>query len=344
MLPTLTDIASAAGVSAATVDRVMNAREGVRAPTRAHVLAVAQRLGHPGLTGSQASGAEPRQAALPVRIAMLLPQGTNAFIHELAEQVRQQIPRMQGVSVTVETLAGFDPAILSARLAALQGTVDGVALVAIDHPVVREALAGLIRSGTHVVTLVSDIHNVPRLAYIGIDNAQAGRLAGYVLGRFLGKGQSAKVALFAGSLAYRGHQEREMGFRQILAEEFPTFTLAALREVHEDRDKAYAETLALLDRQPDLAAIYNAGGATAGIARALKDRGRNTDIVFVAHEALEANKALLLDGTLDAVIDQNPRVEVRETLQALIQATRGIPCTAIPPRLQIVFRENLPMV
>ena len=339
MLPTLTEIARAAGVSAATVDRVMNARDGVRVPTRAHVLAVALRLGHPGPPADIAPFATPR----PVRIALLLPQGTNAFIRELAEQAHRQATHLPGVTVEVETLAGFDPAVLSARIAALQGKVDGVALVAIDHPLVREALMATIRAGTHVVTLASDIHNLPRLAYVGIDNAQAGRLAGYMVGRFLGKSRPAKVALFAGSLAYRGHQEREMGFRQIMAEEFPRFTIADLREVQESREKAYVETLALLDRQPDLAAIYNAGGATAGIARALKDRGRSADMVFVAHEALAANKALLLDGTLDAVIDQNPRVEVRETLAALVCASRGIPHTLNPPRLQIVFRENLPM-
>lgn len=336
MLPTLTEIARAAGVSAATVDRVMNERDGVRAPTRAHVLAVAQRLGHPGLQ-------TPAKDPTPVHLAVLLPEGTNAFIRELAEQTRHQAALLPGVTVQVETLSGFDPAVLSARLAALQGTVNGVALVAIDHPVVREALTTTIRAGTPVVTLASDILHVPRLAYIGIDNAQAGRLAGYVLGRFLGKARPASVALFAGSLAYRGHLEREMGFRQILAEDFPAFTILDLREVHEDRDKAFTETLALLDRQPDLAAIYNAGGATAGIARALKDRGRDTDIVFVAHEALAGNKALLLDGTLDAVIDQNPRVEVREMLAVLVNAGRGIPHTTTPPRLQIVFRENLPL-
>jgi LacI family transcriptional regulator len=35
-------------------------------------------------------------------------------------------------------------------------------------------------------------------------------------------------------------------------------------------------------------------------------------VVFVCHEATESNKAFLLDGTVDAVIDQNPRVEARE--------------------------------
>ncbi len=133
-----------------------------------------------------------------------------------------------------------------------------------------------------------------------------------------------------------------MGFRQVIAEEFAHLAVLARREVHEDRGRAHAETLALLDRHPGLVAIYNAGGATAGIARALKERGRAGDVVLVAHEATAGNKALLLDGTLDAVIDQNPRVEAREALMALAGAARGTPHDIVAPRLQIVMRENLP--
>ena len=46
MRSTLTDIAREAGVSPATVDRVLNNRAGVRARTREVVLETAQRLGY----------------------------------------------------------------------------------------------------------------------------------------------------------------------------------------------------------------------------------------------------------------------------------------------------------
>ena len=94
-------------------------------------------------------------------------------------------------------------------------------VIALDHPIVREAIRSLAEEGVKVVTLATDILHVPRVAYVGIDNRAAGRLAGYLLSRFIGAQAEAKVALFAGSLSYRGHQEREMGFRHILAEEIP---------------------------------------------------------------------------------------------------------------------------
>ncbi|MCC6204123.1 MAG: substrate-binding domain-containing protein, partial [Hyphomicrobiales bacterium] len=90
------------------------------------------------------------------------------------------------------------------------------------------------------------------------------------------------------------------------------------------------------------AAIYNIGAGNPGIARALKERGRQHSVVFVGHEATEGTRELLLDGTLDAVIDQNPRVEAREALNILTQSVRGLPFDPHPPRLQAIFRENIP--
>lgn len=332
MRATLSDIATQAQVSAATVDRVLNERPNVSERTRAHVMAVARRLGY--------LPPDPAHDAPPVRLSFLFPAGTNAFINDLADQATRQAALLPGVTVDIHRMQGLKPEHLAETLRAEDA--DGVAVVALNHPSVRDAIRALNGRRIPVVTLASDIPGAPRLAYIGIDNGQAGRLAGQVVGRFLG-GARGKVALFAGTLGYRGHQEREMGFRQILSEDFPNLDIVELRESREDRDRAQAEVLALLDRHPDLAGIYNAGGATMGVARALLSAGRANDIVFVAHEVTPDKRRLILNGTLDAVIDQNARVEIRETLAVLSHAARGQAYRAVSPRLQLILRENLPV-
>jgi LacI family transcriptional regulator len=64
--------------------------------------------------------------------------------------------------------------------------------------------------------------------------------------------------------------------------------------------------------------------------------------VYVAHELTAQNRARLLDGAIDAAIDQNPRVEAREALNILSQSIKCLPYDYHPPRLQIIFRENIP--
>jgi LacI family transcriptional regulator len=329
---TLQDVAQAAGLSPATVDRVLNGRDGVRGRTRDIVIETARRLGYI---------ADAPQGAGQIALTFLLPAGTNTFIDSLHRQIAAQAATRPDLAVTVERTQGFNPQTLAARLMDLRGQTQGIGLIAQDHPLVREAIRALAAQQIHVVTLASDIQNVPRLAYVGIDNRQAGRLAGQLMGRLLPP-QPAKAALFAGSLAYRGHEEREMGFRHILRDEFPHIQILELREIMDDRQKALEETRALLHQHPDLAAIYNVGGGTSGIALELQARDLARRVVLIGHEATENNKRLLLDGTVDAVIDQNPRVEAREALNLLTAAARGQPYAYVPPRLQLVLKENLP--
>lgn len=331
------DIAREAGVSPATVDRVLNNREGVRERTRKAVLDTARRLGYVPAQDDEQPDPDP-----VIRLDFVLPAGTNTFIANLLDQIVSQGDRRDGVDVHVHSIEGFSPDSLARKLDALVGTTQGVGLIALDHPTVREAMRELTSAGVPIVTLASDIHHVPRLGYVGIDNRAAGRLAGYLLGRLLGKGTKRKIALFAGSLSYRGHEEREMGFRHVIAEEFHDLEIVELREIRDDRQRAYEETASLLKRHSDLSAIYNIGAGNAGIGQALKEAGIASSVIFVGHELTDGTKRFLLDGTMDAVIDQNPRVEAREAISMLKNAVLGRTFDYHPPRLQVIFRENIP--
>jgi LacI family transcriptional regulator len=341
---TLNDVAREAGVSTATVDRALNNRSGVRGRTREIVVDTARKLGYISGPSANASDADATRDLATIRLEFVLPEGPNMFIRTLQGQLEAHAAVHQDVKARITTIEGFNPDRLAAALAELDGGAHGVGIIALDHPTVREAIRRLSEAGVKVVTLVSDILHVPRVAYVGIDNRAAGRLAGYILGRFLGPSERRKVALFAGSLSYRGHEEREMGFRHIVKEEFPNLEIVELREMRDDEETAFSEATQLLQRHRDLAGVYNIGAGNEGIARALKVFPAHGQIVYVAHELTAHNRARLLDGTLHAVIDQNPRVEAREALNILTQCARNLPYDYDPPRLQIIFRENIPEI
>lgn len=334
---TLMDIARAAGVSPATVDRVLNNRDGVRERTRQIVLDTARQLGYLGGSDQTAEMSGAR-----LRLDFVLPAGTNAFIANLLQQIVTQGALHADLEVHVHSIEGFNPESLAQQLDNLIGKTQGIGVIALDHPTAREAMRRMAASGVPIVTLTSDILHVPRFGYVGIDNRAGGRLAGYLLGRLLGSVSKCKIALFAGSLSYRGHEEREMGFRHIIAEEFSNIEIVELREIRDDRKRAYDETVSLLKRYPDLRGIYNIGAGNAGIGQALEDAGLAAQVVFVGHELTDSTRHFLLNGTMDAVIDQNPRVEAREALAMLKGAIQGKDPNYHPPRLQVIFRENIP--
>ena len=337
---TIVEIARAAGVSTATVDRTLNNRPGVKARTRSQVIDAAIRLGYL----PEHRGASPLHAGTMVGIDFVLPGGTNTFLKVLAEHLAAMAARASDAEIRIHRIDDFDPEALARKLAELKGRTDAIGVLPLDHPLVREAIREVVAGGVPVLTMVTDISNVSRLGYVGIDNRAAGRLAGHLLGRLM-RPEGREVALFAGSLSYRGHEEREMGFRHLLAEEYPDLTIVELREVRDDAERAFAEAKALLAAYPRLAGVYNIGGGNRGIARALEEAGRAREVTFIGHELTEFTRRLLVTGTVDAIIDQNPRVEARDAVDWLVAAARGAPAPTLPPiRIQAIFKENIPQV
>ncbi|WP_247431519.1 LacI family DNA-binding transcriptional regulator [Bradyrhizobium sp. 44] len=339
-LSRIVDVARRAGVSTATVDRVLNRRPGVRAMTQQRVLAAASELDY--------MPAEDLLAAMrpkPMRLLFLLPEGTNRFLSTLGQLIVHSDGRLAPFNVRcqVDTIKSFNPELLAHRLRQSRDKADGIAFMALEHPAVREAVDRLAEHGVPTVTLISDILNARRAAYIGLDNRSIGRTAGYLIARFLGE-RAAKVAMIAGSRSYRAHEEREMGFLHVFEELFPAIKVVGLREGHDDADRNYRQTRMLLGQHPDLAGIYNIGGAADGVARALKEMNRERDVIFIGHGLTSDTRGFLLDGTMDAVITQSQInammscVGIFDNLRAGRSAMHGIE----EPRSEIIFRENIP--
>lgn len=168
---TLHDVCREAGVSLATVDRVLNGRNGVRTATALRVRDAIERLGY---------RANPFASRLArgdsFRLAFVLPRGNNAFMLNLADQVARAAGHFatQRAYIEVVYVNAFDPQELAATLVGLDRAYQGVAVVALDHPDVRKAIDTLVQQGVRVATLVSDVPGTCRVRYVGIENVAAG--------------------------------------------------------------------------------------------------------------------------------------------------------------------------
>ncbi len=337
---TLQDVARTAGVSLATVDRVLNRRPGVHADTAERVQQAIERLKYrpDRLAARLARGRDHR-------FQFILPTGTNAFMRALEERVRATADHVadEHVRIGLTHVDVFDGDVLAAALDSLNGEVDGAAVVALDHPSVREAIDDLTNSGVTVVTLVSDAPRSRRAHYVGVDNSAAGRTAATLLGRFLAD-REGKVGLIAGSIALRDHIERQIGFEQVIARDFPRLALLPVREGRDDDDRVEELATALLSEHDDLVGIYNVGAGNGGIVAALEASGRSRDVVFIAHELTAFSRRHLIRGTIDAIINQDAGHEVRSATRLLIAEREGIPIDAGQERIRIdiFIRDNVP--
>ncbi|TMJ35143.1 MAG: substrate-binding domain-containing protein [Alphaproteobacteria bacterium] len=318
---TILDVAHSAGVSVATVDRVLNRRTGVRK--------VAARLAR----------------SRDYHFCFVLPTGNNTFMVSLGEEVHAAAERMAPERVVIDTRLTdvFDGNALAATLDQIGDIYDGVAVVALDHPSVREAISGLAARGVTVVTLVSDVPGSKRVHYAGIDNTSAGRTAASLMGKFLGH-RRGEVGLIAGSLALRDHIERQFGFEQIMTHEYPHLSILPVREGRDDWQRVEEVTAQILKEHPNLIGLYNAGGGTRGIISALEKARRDRDIVFIAHELTDHARKALIKGTVDAIINQDAGHEVRSAVRVLLAKADNAPLIEAQERIRIdiFLRDNLP--
>jgi LacI family transcriptional regulator len=340
MRPTVHDIADRAGVSLATVDRVLNGRPGVRGVTRARVEAAIAALGY---VRDVAAANLAKSRIYP--LVFILPEGDNPFMRGIEAEVRDAglHSASERTQLSVVTVPAFDAAALAQAIdGAVSEKVGGIATVAVDAPEVSAAIGRAHSAGIPLVTLVSDIAGSDRDHFVGVDNIAAGRTAGSLMGRFLGS-RPGPVAVLAGSMRVRDHRERLEGFRSAMADMPVARALLPVLEGQDDPARSLALISECLAAVPDLAGIYSLGAGNQGLVAALAAR-RGGEICVIAHELTAHTRAALETGTIDAVLNQDAGHEVRSAIRVLRAKADGLPVIAAQERirLDIFIKDNLP--
>ncbi|TQC50751.1 LacI family DNA-binding transcriptional regulator [Rhodococcus sp. WS4] len=329
------EIAQQSGLSEATVDRVLHERPGVRESTKAEV----------------------HQAILDLdKQSTQLKLSGRKFLVDVVMQTPERFSTAFRAAVEAE-LPALAPAVVRSRfhfretgsIPAMVETLDriaargsqGVIVKAPDSVEVVEAIDRLTAAGIPVVTYATDVPGSSRAGYVGIDNRAAGATAAYLVDQWLGDTPSA-VLITLSSNAFRGEEEREMGFRSALrtfGTDRPVIDIA-----ESDGLDATIENLVLLalDQYPDIAAVYSIGGGNVATARAFERTGR-TCRVFIAHDLDEDNTRLLRSGTLSAVLHHDLRADAHLACRMLLQArgALGEVVTAASP-IRVVTPYNQP--
>ncbi|WP_240702056.1 LacI family DNA-binding transcriptional regulator [Trinickia terrae] len=324
------EIAAEAGVSIATVDRVLNERGSVSAATRARVVAAAKRLAVPRILPDTRHGL--------LHVDVLLPNNPTPFFQRMTLALQRSMQMLdRRIVVHRSVLPEADDDTIAAAILNPRHKRAGLIVTTHDTPRVRDALAAAIERGEHVVTMVTDIATPGRLHYAGIDNFAAGRTAGYFLGRLAKR--PGHVLLLASRLDYRAHIDRIGGCRAAL-EAFPELECAPLAvEMFDNADRCYRAVVDALKRG-NLAGIYDSGYGSPGIEAALRRYGTRGDVVWVGHEMLDTHREYIEAGLMDVAIDQDPDGQVISALQHLLRAC-GVVEDA-PPEGPVEFRIFCP--
>jgi len=333
--PRFTDIATAAGVSEATVDRVLNERDSVSEATRRRVLAAAARLGVRRIL--------PQSDHALVHLDILLPKNDTPFFRRLTAALRDSTAMLdRRVVVHRTTLPEGDTFAMAEAIRHPPHLRAGFILAAPDLPLIRGAVSDALARGEMGVAVVADLPDLPGLAYVGIDNRQAGVAAGNLMGRMTHR--LGRVIVLGCTPAFRAHGDRQDGFRDALAE-FPHLTFDLVdADTRDDPERCfYGVRRALSAPGTPVVGIYNSGAGSEGIARALASHAGSRPN-WIGHEITDDHIGLLRQGVMDVAIDQDPQGQAFAALQRILHMT-GI--TDRPPstprgELRVYTRFVLP--
>jgi LacI family transcriptional regulator len=330
------EIAAQAGLSQATVDRVLHGRGGVRESTVREV--------HDAIADLDRQQSQVRLGGHTFMIDVVV-QAPPRFSAAVKAALEAALPDLRPALIRSRFHFSDGSADLAPVLAKIgESRSHGLILKAPDRPAVAEAVG---RLDIPVVTLVTDLPSSKRVAYVGIDNAEAGATAAYLVEQWLAD-RAGDVLLVRGHGTYRGEDEREAGFRAEMSAQAPN---RRLLEVVDDEDRAatvHDRTRAVLAANPSVRAVYSlyaGAGGNAAVVDAFAAEHRNYD-VFVAHDLDDDNTALLRSRRLSAVLHHDLRADLRRAGLAILQAQGALPgpIRANPAAIQVITPFNAPPV
>lgn len=300
---TLKEIAHQAGLSLATVDRVLHGRDHVRQSTQDRVRAGEAELER------QYAASQLRGAKLSIDIVMQAPDRFSSAVRAAFEA---ELPLMRPATFRARFhLAEVmeERAVVALLRAIVRRGSQGIVLKAPATPGIEACLADLAAQKIPIVTYVTDVAEPLRLAYVGMQNRRAGATAGYLLSRMAAR-RAGRVLITLSSRDFEGEDARRRGFADHIAKHAPHLAMTTVSEGFGGNRATGALIEQAIAGHPDITCVYSIGGGNKAILQAFADANREIE-VFAAHDLDRTNTDLLKSGQVSFVIHHSFRQDAR---------------------------------
>ena len=216
----------------------------------------------------------------------------------------------------------------------------GIILKAPDEPLINNTVNQLLSDQRiPTVTLVTDLPTSERLAYVGIDNKQAGETAAYLIKNWL-KNTDSGVLIGVSHELFRGEEQRAIAFSDWMKAHSPGTPLIQVQGSEGVDKPTYEAVTKALSHHTNITAVYSAGGANRAILKAFEDSGQPID-VFIGHDLDRDNKMLIAEHKISAVIHHDLNQDARSAFMHILKYHRSIDLDTIPTsKLEVITPYN----
>ncbi len=338
---TVKEIAEMAGVHRSTVDKVLHNRPGVSDPVRRRVQKIIDDCNYQVNPIGKALKMQDR--VINISIILMEVDAIDGLRRGMEQALSGYESFQVNLSYTVLPYGQIDLQ-REALAQCIEDRVDGVILMPFNCTEVQEAIDACVDKGIPVVTVNRDIHGSKRFFFVGEESFKAGRLAGSLMGRFLGG--NGRVAILSSN--WNGFEatalaDREEGFRQLMEQTYPDVTLLPGIQTEEDPEIMYRETKKLCEKEPDLDGIFITCGQVGSAGKALIEEGRE-DMELICYERYPEIVDLLQEDVVTATLDSGIEDQGQRALGTLLDY---LIFGTVPPHkhlyteTQILLKESL---
>jgi ribose transport system substrate-binding protein len=263
------------------------------------------------------------------RVALVLGVKGSPFYEAMACGAKAEADKL-GLALTVSAGTQFAADAQIPVVNAVTASKPAVAaVVPTDASALQQPLAALANAGTDLITVDQTLgDNSIVKNQILTDNLKGGQLAAAEMNALLsGKGKVLVITQPPGSTA---QDQRTQGFEQEL-KKYPGITYLGPQYQSDDPQKAAQIVTSTIAAHPDLAGIFSTNDQGAiGALTGLKQAKASGKVQVIAYDAASAEVAALKNGTISALIAQNPKQEgevAMETAKKLIAGKQVEPKT-----------------
>lgn len=341
MSVTIKEIAEMAGVHRSTVDKVLHNRPGVSDSVRKRVQKLIDECNYEANPIGKALKMQDKE--LHIKVILLEVDAQPILKKGIEEELKKYSSFQVSVEYTTTSYSDIDSQV-RALSDCKKEKADGVILSPINSPAVVERIDALDRQGIPVITVNTDIKGSQRLCFIGQDGFKSGRIAGRLMGEFLGG--KGRVAVFTSDGDNRQtfpFGTREGGFREIMAGSYPEVEVMPSIHTQEKTSVIRREMRRLLNEEPELAGIFITCGGVRAVGDILDEYDRR-DIRLVCYEnypeILELLRHDIVTATLDSEIEKQGGRAVEVLMDALVY-DRKPPRKHLYSDTKILLKESL---
>ncbi|MBI3683655.1 MAG: substrate-binding domain-containing protein [Acidobacteria bacterium] len=219
--------------------------------------------------------------------------------------------------------------------------VDALAISATDQTALVASVRRAIDSGIPVTVFDSGLAIEDYVTFVATDNYQAGKTGARKLAELIGG--RGKVALLMHKPGGKSTGDREKGFDDVMAEEFPQIQIVARQFGMADRAKSRAAAENILTAHPDLDGVFASAEANSiGAVQAIQSRGLAGKLKLVTFDFSDAHVDALKNGTIHVMLVQDPfRIGYEAVKSLAVKLAGQTPGKRLDLPARVIVKDDL---